>query len=302
MSTVPKPIPQVLIVMNPAAGVVNARVLKLIIERQFHAAGWACHFHLTQKDEDLSAILTGKVITGVDLIVAAGGDGTIAAVAASLIHSTKPLGIIPTGTWNAIARHLMIPFNPLRAIAIMTGKHKIRRLDLMSIGDSYHAMNLGIGFSATMVKDTKREEKRKFGNLAYYSNLIKQVFGMQLKRYEIEADGRIFKGRATEIMVANYGMVGLNLIESSLNIHPDDGKVDVLIFKTRTILDLPVVFWHAIIQRRKRTPKYHQLSASKELTINTKPSMHVQADGELIGKTPVKVTVIPRCVRVIVPN
>jgi len=97
-------------------------------------------------------------------------------------------------------------------------------------------------------------------------------------------------------------VVGLNIIESLLDVHPDDGKADVLIFKPRTILDLPVMFWQALFQRKKRGPKFQQLHASQTITIDTIPPMDVQADGEMIGKTPVTVTVLPRCVGVIVPH
>ncbi|MBA4376903.1 MAG: hypothetical protein C0401_12135 [Anaerolinea sp.] len=298
----PKSPPEAFIVLNPVAGLVNAQVLKRIIENRFHAAGWVTRLYLTEKNANVSALVTDQIKKGVDLIVAVGGDGTIAAVAAGMAHSPVPLGIIPTGTWNAIARQLMIPFNPVRAIAIMTGKHTVRRLDLMSVGNSLHAMNLGIGFSAMMVKNTSRENKRQFGNIAYYSHFLRQLFGLQLKKYTIEADGKKYRGRATEIMVANYGMVGLNTVENLLEIHPDDGKVDVLIFKARTILDLPVMFWQALAQGKKRTPRFRQLLASRTVTIETRPAMDIQADGELIGKTPVTVTVFPRCVRVIVPG
>jgi diacylglycerol kinase family enzyme len=219
-----------------------------------------------------------------------------------MVNSSVPLGIIPSGTWNAIARHLMLPFLPTRALALLTGKHQVRYLDLMSIGDSIHAMNLGVGLSARVIKTASREKKRKLGNLAYYSSLIKQVLGIKLTRYTIEADDKKFRGKALEIMVANYGVVGLNLIESQLEVHPDDGKADVLIFKPRTLLDLPVIFWQALIRRKKRGPKFQQLHASRTIKIETHPPMDVQADGEMIGKTPVTVTVLPRCVAVIVPQ
>jgi diacylglycerol kinase family enzyme len=125
--------------------------------------------------------------------------------------------------------------------------------------------------------------------------------GIKLTRYRIEADEKTYHGKALEIMVANYGVVGLNLIESLLEVHPDDGKADVLIFKPRTVLDLPAMFWQALIRRKKRGPKFQQLQASRTIKIDTIPPMDVQADGEMIGKTPVTVTVLPRCVGVIVP-
>ena len=293
--------PIALVILNPVAGLVNEKVFRRIIENRFHAAGWTTHVHLTEPNEDFFALIQEEAAKGIDVVVAAGGDGTIAAVAGGLAHSSIPLGIIPCGTWNAIGRHFRISTNPVRAINTITGSHKIRRMDLMEVGDHLHAMNLGVGFSSTMVANTRRSEKRRLGNLAYFTNLFKQLFGLKMKKYTVEADGKVYRGRATEIMVANYGIVGLNFIENTLNIGPDDGKMDVFIFKARTMLDLPGVFWQAFVQRKKRTPKYHHLSAVSKLVIQTSPHMFVQADGELLGKTPVTLTVLPRSVKVIVP-
>ncbi len=293
--------PTAFVVLNPVAGMTNPQLLKRIIENRLHAAGWRAHFHFTAEGENTSEIVTAEIAKGADLVIAAGGDGTIAAVAAGMVHSHIPMGIVPSGTWNAIARSLQIPFMPLRAVNLMTGNHNIKKLDLMEVSNQIHAMNIGIGFSSTMIKTTNRTEKRKFGNLAYFANIFKQIFGFQLRRYVIEADGVRYRGRATEIFVANYGMVGFKAIENVLNVKPDDGKVDLLIFRARTILDLPSVFWQAFIKHQERAPKYRQISAAKSITIRTNPPIPVQADGELIGETPVEVRVLPRSVRVIVP-
>lgn len=293
--------PEVLVIINPVAGFMNIKLMKRLVKEHFKKAGWTIHLYQTEKDTELDSLVCIYIAKGVDMIVVAGGDGTIASVAAGMVNSNVPLGIIPSGTWNAIARHLMLPFIPTRALALITGKHNVRYLDLMSIGGSIHAMNLGVGFSARVILSASREKKRALGNLAYYVGLVKQVFGIKLNRYRIEADGRHYRGKALEIMVANYGVVGLNAIESLLDIHPDDGKADVLIFKPRTILDLPAMFWQALIKRQKRAPKFQQLQASQTIIIQTNPPMDVQADGEVIGQTPVTVTVMPRCVAVVVP-
>ena len=291
-----------LIILNPVAGLVNPQVTTRVLEARFHAAGWSTRIHLTKPDDNYADLIERETARGVDIVVAAGGDGTIASVAGALANSPIPLGIIPIGTWNAIGRHFRISLNPLGAISTITGKHKIRRMDLMKIGDRVHAMNLGVGFSSNMVAQTQRGEKRRYGNLAYFAHLIRQLFGLEMKKYIIEADNLIYRGRAAEIFVANYGVVGLNLIESALNIHPDDGKVDVLIFKTRTILDFPSVLWNAVVRRKKRAPKFLRLSAVSKVTIKTNPPMVVQADGEILGNTPISLTVLPRSIKVIVPQ
>ena len=289
------------VIINPVAGFTNAQQMKKNCEEQFHAAGWTTSFHLTEKGEDLCGIIQNEISNGADLVVAVGGDGTVAAVAAGLLHTHVPLGIIPSGTWNAIARHLFLPASPQRAIALMTGKHSTRKLDMMAVGNTVHAMNLGVGFSAKMVGGTDRQRKRTFGNLAYFKNVFKQLFGLQMQRYLIEADGVLYKGRATEVFVANYGLVGLHFLEDRLNIHPDDGIVEILILKARTILDLPNLIWQVFIQREKRTPKYRKISARKNIVITTTPPAPVQADGEILGETPVRITVLPKTIKVIAP-
>jgi Sphingosine kinase and enzymes related to eukaryotic diacylglycerol kinase len=290
-----------LIIINPVAGFSNAEQLQKVCEEQFELAGWSPRFHFTQVGENLAKLVQKESKRGLDLVVAVGGDGTVAAVAAALLNTKIPLGILPTGTWNAIARQFYLPASPQRAIALMTGPHSLCKLDMMAVGDTIHAMNLGVGFSASMIKGSDRQQKRHLGNLAYFKTFAKQLFGLQMQKYLIEVDGRLYKGRATEIMVANYGVIGLRFFEDRLNIHPDDGKVEILILKARTILDLPILIWQIFMKPEKRTPKYRKLSASREIRISTTPPVAVQADGEELGQTPVTVKILPRTVRVIAP-
>jgi YegS/Rv2252/BmrU family lipid kinase len=296
------PNPTAFIVLNPVAGITNATLLRRQIENRFYQHGWYTRFHITRVEETIAPLVQQEIANGISMVVAVGGDGTIAAVAAGMVNSSVPLGIIPTGTWNAIARHLMVPFNVARAVKVMTGTHKIKKLDLMAVGDTYQAMNLSIGVSSSMVENTARTEKRRWGNLAYFGHLFKLVFGLQQRRYTIIADGVRYRGRAAEIFVANYGVVGMNAIEAALEIKPDDGRVDVLILRARTIFDLPSLFWQMLVRRQKRTPKYRQLSVEKTLVIHTSPPGTAQSDGEIIGKTPISIKVLPRCVNVIVPS
>lgn len=301
MSATLKPGSKVFILINPVAGFTNPQQLKKICEEQFHVAGWQPTFHFTKKEEDINQIVAEAVAAGTDLVVAAGGDGTVAAAAAALTHTHVPLGIIPTGTWNAIARHLALPASPQRAIALMTGRHSVRKLDMMDVGNTLHAMNLGVGFSATMINQSERAQKRKLGMLAYFKHFFQQLLGLQMQRYHMEVDGVLYKGRATEILVANYGVIGLRFFEDRLDIHPDDGKVEILILKARTLLDLPVLIWQIFVSREKRTPKYRKLTASRKIVITTKPPALVQADGEPLGETPVKIKILPQIIRVIAP-
>jgi len=214
---------KVLVIHNPVSGVGNPELLERLVQREIESMGWKSDYHRTTSDENLSE-LVNQIKDGYDLVIAAGGDGTISGVAAGLANSSIPLGILPSGTWNAIARHLLIPLNLNRALALILGEHQLTTLDLMQVGTRTHAMNLTIGFSVAMIQNTGRQEKRRFGVFAYFGNVISQLFGLKLKRYNLVVDGVPYKVRASEIVVANYGLIGLRHLEELLEIHPDDGK------------------------------------------------------------------------------
>ena len=290
-----------LIVLNPVSGIGNPDQLQAFCSNEFKKAGWQVDYYLTRGDDSLEPAVKAALNDSYNLVVASGGDGTVAAVAAAMVNSTVPLGIIPSGTWNAIARHLAIPLTLPRAVSLILGEHNIASLDLMAVGDTIHAMNLTIGFSAAMIQNTGRAEKRKFGIFAYFANVFSQILGLQLKRYRLVIDGQHFKTRASEILVANYGIVGLRALETFLDIHPDDGKMDLIILRARTILDAPSLFWRVFIKREKRTPIYRIFPACESVTITTQKPAVVQADGEIIGTTPVQIRAVPHAVQVIIP-
>ena len=296
-----QPSQKVLIILNPVAGFSNSAQLEQMCQREFSKAGYQVDFHRTKSDENLSAFVSEAIQDHYDLVVAAGGDGTVAEVASGLAHSDVPLGILPSGTWNAIARHFLLPLTLKRAIALILGEHDLSSLDMMKVGDHAHAMNLTIGFSSAMIQNTRRDDKRRFGTFAYLGNLIAQLFGLQLKRYQLVIDGTYYKVRASEVMVANYGVIGLRQLEDLLEIQPDDGRADVIVIRARTILDAPALLWNVLIRRKKRTPIMHIYQGCKSIRISCSSPAVVQADGEIIGKTPVDIEVVPRCVKVIVP-
>ena len=298
-----KALRKVLVVVNPVSGIGDPDQLQEFCRQEFSQAGWQIDFHVTSSDnDDLDVAVQQALNDSCSLVVVSGGDGTVAAVSAAMAHSDVPLGIIPSGTWNAIARHLEIPLNLSRAVALILGEHSIANLDLMAVGDTIHAMNLSIGFSASMIQNTGRAEKQKYGIFAYFSNALSQVFGLKLKRYHLVIDGQHFKTNASEILVLNYGIVGLRALENFLEIHPDDGKMDLVILRARTLLDAPALFWRVYIKRDKITPIYRIFSACSEVSISAKHPVVVQADGEIIGTTPVRVKAIPHAVQVIIPS
>ena len=104
---------------------------------------------------------------GFEMVVAAGGDGTVSAVAEGLVGTETPLGIIPLGTANVLARELGIPVELEGAVRLLAGAHGVTSIDAMKVGEKHYFTQVGVGIDAMMIRDTRREDKRRFGRIAY---------------------------------------------------------------------------------------------------------------------------------------
>ena len=292
---------RVFIVLNPVSGIYNPKTIRKKIEQSFSKAGWEYSIYETTGRENLAKLVETRVSEGYDLVVAAGGDGTVSSVAGGLVHYDIPIGFIPTGTWNALARNLGIPIIVDRAIQLILNDHKYRKIDALQLGERYFLLNISVGISSAMIQGTGRQQKRRFGFAAYGLNLIKQLFGLKLRHFRIKIDDESIEIKASEIMVVNSSLVGIGELPTKLNIHPDDGIFEVLMVRDQTLMGYLSVAWNALVRREKKTPLFACLGGSKKVTIQSKEGLPVQGDGEVIGKTPVEIRMIPSAVRVCVP-
>ncbi len=140
--------------------------------------------------EDILAIVRGAVAQGFDTVVAAGGDGTVSAVANGLIGSGARLGIIPLGTANVLARELGIPIALDDACVLLNGPKTTTSIDAMKVKGTHYFTQIGIGVDAFMIRDTTVEHKRWLGNGAYIWTAATRFIGFQTHRFSIAADDR----------------------------------------------------------------------------------------------------------------
>src|SRR5512141_539892 len=124
-----------LVILNPSAGESERQGLRDAVDRHVAAARFDCEVYETRKGDRLADVVRRRLRDGFDLVVAAGGDGTVSAVSDGLVGSSVPLGIIPTGTGNLIARELGIPGDAEAAIALIAGTPHARRIDAMRMGN-----------------------------------------------------------------------------------------------------------------------------------------------------------------------
>jgi YegS/Rv2252/BmrU family lipid kinase len=291
----------VFIVLNPAAGNCEADVARQAFRRHFGGVDWVYEVYETTGEERVAEIVRAALGRGVDLAVAAGGDGTISRVVDGLVHTGVPLGIVPIGTGNALARDLGIPLDLERALSLLTGEHTVVSVDAMQVDDRFCLLSVGIGISALMMRDTEREDKRRFGPIAYLWTGFAKLCGFQPCCFTLLVDGRRRQFRASEVTIANSGSLGDPAFRWGPQIRMNDGRLDVCIVRARTVLGYFGVIWNILLRRPRRDPRIRFLSGVQSITVDAQEPLPVQGDGEVIGQTPVYVQVVPGGVRVIAP-
>jgi diacylglycerol kinase (ATP) len=290
-----------LVILNPSmAPGVRESVLRAL-ERHFPAAGFEYTIHEPRAGDPFGEIVRGRLSEGFDLVVAAGGDGTVSAVVDGLAGSEVPLGIIPTGTANLVARELNIPLVPDEAAALIAEAPHSRMIDAMRIGSRVYVLVAGIGISASVAGGTTRGNKRRFGLIAYLGAAILKVFEFGPRHIEVTVDGVSRKHHAVEVAIANCGILAKMLFPKGPDIRVDDGHLDVWILDTRTLLDYPRYIFR-IITRRHASPRAHFIEAERSISVRSATPLPVQADGDVIGTTPVDIEVLQGACRVFVPE
>jgi len=292
----------VFFVLNPAAGGANPEALSDAIRQRCESSEIRYEIHFTQEDENLKSVVQEAVNRGASLVVALGGDGTVSGVANGLVDEAVPLGIIPTGTGNVLAREFNIPLDPQEALEVIISSKNKRSIDLMQVGEDFYMLNIGVGVTSKTIRGTQRADKRRFGILAYLWEGLKHLMGSQPTRFLLKIDHRSVSTRASEIMITNSSLFGMEPFHWDTDIEPDDGKIDLCIVRARNLVDYVKVGWGMLPGQRDRRPNVKCLRFEKGLSLESTPSLPVQADGELIGSTPLELNVRPQVLRVLVPD
>ena len=308
MNRLPLPTPsdesrvQVFLVINPISGIVDESTRLSHYLKFFQLHNWTCQVYHTSEDERTIDAVRQAVQNGADLVVVSGGDGTISEAATALCDAEVPLGILPAGTGNIMARDLGIPINTDRALDLLVNEHRICSMDLMKVGERCYALNVSIGFSAATMGTIGREQKKRFGFFAYLINVVINLTGVRLHRLQVQVDDLVYRVRASEVMVGNTSLVGFRRMPRQLVILPDDGAVDVIIARALTLWDWIMVVVNFVLGIKSANPRFKTLNARKRILVQSMSPLTVQADGDVIGTTPVEVQVLPGAVRVIVPG
>jgi len=289
------------VVLNPVGGRTNPEATRKALGRHLAGAGWRYDLYETTGNDDVPALVREAVADGAKLAVAIGGDGTVSAVANGVVGPDVSLGIVPTGTGNVLARQLSIPVDVERACSLICGRHMVRLIDTMRVGDRHFVLDLSVGLTAVAMRETAEESKHRFGIVAYFLTGLRNLAGLEPRRYQLTIDGVTLRPRASEVIIAN-GMLPLKATDHLTGEQAlSDGKMGVYIVRTRTLAGYVTIVVDLLLGHERRNPRVRYFEASNTVRIVATPAQGVQADGDAAGETPVEVHMVPHSVGIIVP-
>jgi diacylglycerol kinase (ATP) len=249
------------------------------------------------KPEDLSPLILSYA-DKVDLIAVGGGDGTINAAALGVIEAALPLGILPMGTANDLARTLNIPSDIAEATRIIAAG-QTRKIDLGLVNGQPFFNVASIGLSAELARQLTQEIKRRFGRLAYAFTALNVLSQARPFRATIVSEDGAVPVRTLQIAVGNgryYG--GGNAVEKNAAI--DDGHLDLYSLEFQRAWKLALM---ARSFRYGEHGAWDEVRAirAKEFEIRTRRPRPVNADGEIVTRTPAHFSIMPGAVTVFAP-
>lgn len=291
---------KIIAILNPISGCCECERLNLHLEEEF-------------KDEDISVWQTtptcgakelaqNAVKKNPDIIIACGGDGTISQIIPYIINTPIKLGIIPVGTGNLLAFNLGIPPDTKKAISII--KDRIyEKTDIGMINNIYFSSIAGCGFDAYIVNKTSPEKKREIGIIAYFIEGVKQALKTPHIKFKMVIDGKkIIKAKAVTILIANKAHIFGEYLSVIPKVLQNDSKLDIVVVSPISFWGYFKIVWCFFTKQHCEKSRRLQYFQAKTIDIISHPKIFVQADGEIIGQTPVKAHIIKEGINVIIPK
>ncbi|MBR5441262.1 MAG: diacylglycerol kinase family lipid kinase [Prevotella sp.] len=223
--------------MNPISGTASKANIPILIEETLDKGLFDYELRLTERAGHAAEIAAEAQREGVGIVVAIGGDGTVNEVARAIVDSKTALGIVPCGSGNGLARHLMLPMNAKKAIEIIN-RCEIHELDYGIINGHPFFCTCGMGFDAFVSQ--KFAEAGKRGPITYVENVLREGLKYKPETYEIRDETGTMRAKAFLISCANASQYGNNAYiapQASMS----DGLLDVIIMEPFDMLDAPQI-------------------------------------------------------------
>jgi YegS/Rv2252/BmrU family lipid kinase len=237
--------------------------------------------------ERLPEIVREEIAKGCRFIIIGGGDGTISSVVDHFAYTSIVFGLLPLGTANSFARTLGIPLDLPSAINVLVNG-KVADVDLGKINDDYFANGSSIGMPSIIGRATPHSLKKWLGRGAYLLVGASKFIRYVPFRCIVSIDGHESTFDALDVRIANGGYQGGVLVAPEA--HLESGKIVIHILEGPSKWAL-VKAWARVALGVPFAPGRTTVLQARNLTIDTVPAQHVAIDGEVITRTPIRVSV-----------
>jgi diacylglycerol kinase (ATP) len=261
--------------------------------------GWRVDLWYTHAPGDGEQLARKAVGQKANLVIAAGGDGTINEIIQGLVGSETALGVLPNGTVNVWARELGIPLDNAGARAVLVNG-RTRRIDLGCVNGRYFLLMVGIGLDGEVIQAVERKPLKRLGVLGYALAALWLGPGYSGFPVVVQIDGLVVKTRALQVFVGNTQLYA-GAFKFTWKAKCDDGLLDLCIVRKRNLLGRIVVLWDFLLGREKRRlwVRYDTFTSIK---IETLQPVAFHIDGEAAGHTPATFSISPGTLKVVVPQ
>lgn len=267
-------------ILNPISGTVSKTGIPNLIDKHLDKSKFTYTIAETQYAGHGTELAHHAAFRGDDVVVAVGGDGTVNEVGKALIGTNTALGVLPCGSGNGLARHLMIPMDPVKAIQVLNDD-EVHSLDYGTINAMPFFCTCGMGFDAFI--SMKFAEAGKRGPVTYVQKVLEEGLRYKPETYEIiDKDGSSHY-KAFLLSVANASQYGNNAFiapQASMS----DGLLDVIIMEPFDVLEAPQVALELFNKTLDKNTKIKTFKTEKILIHRSEAGLiHFDGDPTMTG-------------------
>jgi YegS/Rv2252/BmrU family lipid kinase len=287
---------RILFILNPISGTTSKAGIPTLIEKTLDNDLFDCEIKFTERAGHAEEIAREAKDNGIDLVVAVGGDGTVNEVGRALVGSNTALGVVPCGSGNGLARHLMLPLNVKKSIALIN-KYEIHDLDYGLINGYPFFCTCGMGFDAMISK--KFAEAGKRGPITYVENVLREGLNYKPEVYEITTENGAAHYKAFLISCANASQYGNNAYiapQASMR----DGLMNVIIMEPFDIIEAPQIAVDMFNKTLDKSSRIKTFSA-KKIHIHRRKEGVIHYDGDpVMTSADIDVEIVPHGIKMLV--
>lgn len=268
-----------LLIYNPFSGNDSVTEAELLEMAEVRLHDFTVELWVTTGENDEDKIVTQYEKYKPDLVLIAGGDGTVKLVAKCLQRKEVPMCIVPLGSANGLAKCMGI--NDMVDSWEAVRDYKIHAIDAIHINGELCLHLADFGINANLIQKFEKEESR--GMLGYVKNSLSEIFGTESKKFQLKVKGKSIDLTAKMIVIANGDQYGTGAIVNCKGVM-DDGKFEVISFNpefAEDYLRMTMAFIKGDIDQVEGV----QIWSVKECQISNPEGAEFQIDGEMMGAT-----------------